>query len=203
VGLLYAQGYFRQALSLDGLQQESYPRADWFTRPVRQERGGDGEPLVIEVEMAGEPVRAAVWRAQVGRVPLFLLATDIAANPPAARGITSTLYGGDATLRIRQELLLAIGGLRALEAVGRSPSVFHMNEGHSAFLALERIRLLMSLHGLSFAEAREQVVASTVFTTHTPVAAGNEVFDLELVARYLEPLAGELGLTWEEFAAVG
>jgi glycogen phosphorylase len=203
VGLLYAQGYFRQALSLDGWQQESYPRSEWFTRPVRQEHGPDGEPLVIEVEMAGERVRAALWRAQVGRVPLFLLDTDMVGNSPPARGITSTLYGGDRDLRIRQELLLAFGGLRALEAAGRSPSVFHMNEGHSAFLALERIRVLMSRHGLSFAEAREQVVASTVFTTHTPVAAGNEVFELELLARYLEPLAAELGLSWDEFAALG
>jgi starch phosphorylase len=153
--------------------------------------------------MAGTPVQAAIWRAQVGRVPLYLLDANIDENPQELRGITASLYGGDRELRLRQELLLGVGGLRALAAVGVSPTVFHMNEGHSAFLALERIRALMTQAELPFGAAFEQVTASTIFTTHTPVPAGNEVFDVELTQPYLEPIARELGLDWAAFVVMG
>lgn len=203
VGLLYQNGYFHQALNIDGWQQELYPPNDWTNMPVHRQLGPDGEQLRVEVSMSGAPVQAAIWRAQVGRVPLYLLDANVDENPPELRGITASLYGGDRELRLRQELLLGIGGLRALAAVGLTPTVFHMNEGHSAFLALERIRSLMTESGLPFEAASEQVTASTIFTTHTPVPAGNEVFDVELTRPYLEPIAKELGLDWSSFVDMG
>ncbi len=203
VGLLYQKGYFRQILSLDGWQQELYPDNDWYNMPVTIERDGEGRSLRIEVEMAGEKVRARIWRVQIGRVPLYLLDTNVKENSPRAREITGTLYGGDREMRIRQEIMLGIGGVRALRALGVVPTVYHMNEGHSAFLALERIRAHMAEHGLSFAEAREQVFASNVFTTHTPVPAGNEQFATELVRRYLQPMVEQIGLPWQEFLGLG
>lgn len=202
VGLLYGHGYFNQALNLDGWQQELYPANDWTQMPVRRELDAAGVQLTITVTMGGIPVTAAVWRAQVGRVPLYLLDTDIEANPPELRGITSSLYGGDRELRLRQELLLGIGGVRALTALGIAPTVFHMNEGHSALLILERVRQLMA-GGTTYGGAMEQVAASTVFTTHTPVPAGNEVFDPALLRPYLEPIVTELGLSWEAFLDLG
>jgi glycogen phosphorylase len=202
VGLLYGNGYFRQALNIDGWQQELYPPNDWSTMPVHKQLGPDGTQLRVQVTMAGTPVQAAIWRAQVGRVPLYLLDTNIEDNPPELRDITASLYGGDRERRLRQELLLGIGGLRALDAVGVTPTVFHMNEGHSAFLGLERIRTLID-DNLPFDAAFEQVAASTVFTTHTPVPAGNEVFDVALVRSYLEPLALDLGLTWDALLDLG
>jgi len=203
VGLLYSKGYFRQVLNKDGWQQEMYPDNDWFNMPVSIVRGPDGRPVTVAIDMAGDPVTVRVWRVQVGRTPLYLLDTNVAGNSPAAREITGTLYGGDREMRIRQEIVLGIGGVRALEAMGLAPSVYHMNEGHSAFLALERIRGLMARRGLSFAEAGEQVYASTVFTTHTPVPAGNEVFDADLVRKYFQRFAQELGLSWEKFVRLG
>lgn len=203
VGLLYGNGYFRQALNVDGWQQEMYPANDWTRMPVHRETDADGTQRRVTVEMAGVPVTAAIWRADVGRVPLYLLDTDVDENPPELRTITSSLYGGDQEQRLRQELLLGIGGFRALGSVGVSPTVFHMNEGHSAFLNLERIRRLMSDDHLTFDVALEQVFASTVFTTHTPVPAGNEVFDVALAQPYLEPLAADLGFSWESFVDFG
>lgn len=203
VGLLYQKGYFRQILNLDGWQRELYPDNDWYNMPVSIERDPEGKERSIELEVGGEPVRARIWRVQVGRVPLYLLDSNVPENSPPGREITGTLYGGDREMRIRQEILLGIGGIRALRALGISPSVFHMNEGHSAFLALERIRALMADQGLSFPEAREQVFASNVFTTHTPVPAGNELFSTELMRKYLQPMAMELGLPWQEFLGFG
>ena len=203
VGLLYQKGYFRQVLNLDGWQQEQYPDNDWYNMPVCMETGADGRPLTIQVDLAGEAVTARVWRVQVGRTPLYLLDTNIPENPPHHRAITSTLYGGDREMRIRQEVLLGVGGVRALRALGLAPTVFHMNEGHSAFLALERIRELMTDGKLSFSAAREYVFATNVFTTHTPVPAGNERFDHGLIRKYLAGLAGEMGLAEAEFLALG
>ncbi|MGB3096415.1 MAG: alpha-glucan family phosphorylase [Candidatus Deferrimicrobiaceae bacterium] len=203
VGLLYQKGYFRQVLSLDGWQQELYPDNDWYNMPVTIERDGAGKALRIEVDMAGEKVRARIWRVQIGRIPLYLLDTNVEENSPRGREITGTLYGGDREMRIRQEIMLGIGGVRALRTLGVAPTVYHMNEGHSAFLALERIRAHMEEHGVSFAEAREQVLASNVFTTHTPVPAGNELFATELMRKYLSKVAEKIGLPWQEFLGMG
>jgi starch phosphorylase len=203
VGLLYQKGYFRQILSLDGWQKELYPDNDWYNMPVSMEIRQDGAPVEIEVNIGGEPVRARVWRVDVGRTPLYLLDSNVKGNSDRSREITSTLYGGDRDMRIRQEILLGMGGVRALKALGRAPTVYHMNEGHSAFLIFERIRDLMATRNLSFAEARETVFATSVFTTHTPVPAGNEQFDSDLLRKYLEPEARPLGLPWDELLAMG
>ena len=200
VGLLYRSGYFRQSLGPDGGQRERYPATDWGDLPLADQPGPDGRPVTVEVEIGGEAVRAAVRRIQVGRVPLLLLDCDVEGNSPEARDITGVLYGGDRELRIRQEILLGVGGVRALAAAGIAPTVFHMNEGHSALLALERIRAMIDDGGMGAAEARERVLASTVFTTHTPVPAGNEAFEPELARAYLEPLAEGAGMDWEALA---
>jgi len=203
VGLLYQQGYFRQYLNPDGWQQENYPENDFYNMPVTLERQLSGAPLIVEVEYPTGMVGAQVWRAQVGRVPLYLLDTNINSNKPADRDITDQLYGGDDDMRIRQEIMLGIGGIRALEALGLPPTVCHMNEGHSAFLALERTRLLMAKYEISFAEAREATTAGLVFTTHTPVPAGIDWFHPNLVDRYFSFYYPRLGLTREEFLGLG
>ena len=199
VGLFYRAGYFRQALDETGWQVERYPANDPELLPVTLERGDDGAPLVVRLELAGEPVAAHVWRADVGRTRLYLLDTDVEENTDTARAITSTLYGGDRELRLRQELVLGIGGVRALDLLGLEPTVFHMNEGHSAFLAVARGAKLVE-EGLPPGDALEQVRATTVFTTHTPVPAGNEVFDPVLVHRYLADFLAPIGVDWDEFA---
>jgi starch phosphorylase len=203
IGLLYQQGYFRQYLNPDGWQQELYPDNDFYNLPLSLERQLSGTPLTVEVEYPGRTVRAQIWRAQVGRVPLYLLDTNIRDNQPEDRDITDQLYGGDDDLRIRQELLLGIGGIRALEALGLRPTICHMNEGHSAFLALERIRLLMEEQKLSFVEAREGSTAGNIFTTHTPVAAGIDWFHPDLVDRYFSRYYPQLGITRHEFLGLG
>ncbi len=203
VGLLYQQGYFRQYLNPDGWQQESFPDNDFYNLPIMLERQVSGAPLIIEVEYPNRVVKAQVWRAQVGRVPLYLLDTNIDANQPADRDIADQLYGGDQDMRVRQEFLLGIGGIRALEALGLRPTICHMNEGHSAFLALERIRLLMQENQLSFAEAREAATAGHVFTTHTPVPAGIDRFHPDLVDHYFSHYYRQLGLSRHEFLGLG
>ncbi|MGB5195841.1 MAG: alpha-glucan family phosphorylase [Candidatus Deferrimicrobium sp.] len=203
VGLLYQKGYFRQILSLDGWQKELYPDNDWYNMPVTMEKAAEGRPLEIAVNVGGEMVRARVWRVDVGRTPLYLLDSNIKGNSERSREITSTLYGGDRDMRIRQEVLLGVGGARALKALGIQPTVYHMNEGHSAFLIVERIRDLMASNGLTFAQAREVVLATGVFTTHTPVPAGNERFEPDLLRKYLDPKIVPLGIPWEEFLALG
>ncbi len=203
VGLLYQQGYFRQYLNPDGWQQELYPDNDFFNLPLTLERQLSGKPLIVEVEYPGRVVKAQVWRAQVGRVPLYLLDTNIEGNRPEDRDLTDQLYGGDDEMRIRQEIMLGIGGVRALEALGLRPTVCHMNEGHSAFLALERIRLLMEEQQLSFAEACEEATAGHVFTTHTPVPAGIDWFHPDLVDRHFSHYYPRLGLSRHEFLGLG
>ena len=203
VGLLYGEGYFRQYLNEEGWQQETYEENDFYTMPLQVEQLPDGSPVVIEVAYPEGPVQARVWRAQVGQVPLFLLDTNLPTNRPECREITAHLYGGDMEMRIRQEILLGIGGVRALEALGRRPAVCHMNEGHSAFLGLERIRFLMQETGLAFTDAREAVAAGNVFTTHTPVPAGIDVFPADLMERYFAGYVRSLGLPWPEFMALG
>jgi starch phosphorylase len=204
VGLLYQQGYFKQYLNAAGWQQERYEDNDFQNLPVQLERGADGEPVTVRMNYPGNPVVARVWRARVGRVSLILLDTNFAANARAEdRDITDQLYGGDNEMRMKQELLLGIGGFRALEALGLEPTVYHMNEGHSAFLALERIRRLMERGGLSFDAARELATAGLVFTTHTPVEAGHDYFSHELVWRYFGDYARLLGLSMDQFLGLG
>lgn len=204
VGLLYQQGYFRQYLNPSGWQQEDYEDNDFHALPLVLERRDDGRPIIIQVNYPSGQVRAQVWRAQVGRIPLYLLDTNMSANVRVEdRDITDQLYGGEKDNRIRQEILLGIGGYRALEALGIEPTVCHMNEGHSAFIALERTRRLMEKHHLSFAEARELASASMVFTTHTPVEAGHDYFPAALMDRYFSEYAAKLGISRTEFMGLG
>lgn len=203
VGLLYRQGYFQQYLNMDGFQQESYPENDWYNMPVTLCRTEAGEPLSIQVELGPAVATAWIWKVTVGKGVLYLLDTNIDANPEPIRLVTASLYGGDRETRIQQEILLGTGGTRALRALGILPVCMHMNEGHSAFLGLERIRTLMKENKLSFAEAREYVWATNVFTTHTCVPAGNERFSPSLMEKYFSGMARELGLTWKEFLALG
>jgi starch phosphorylase len=203
VGLMYREGYFRQYLNVDGWQQERYPENDFYNLPLIPEAKPDGSPMLISVPMPGRDVWARIWRVQVGRVPLYLLDTNIPNNSTEDRPITSRLYGGDHDTRIRQEMVLGIGGIRALRALGKKPSVCHMNEGHSAFCGLERIRLFMEENGLDFASAREAVAAGTVFTTHTPVPAGNDIFPPQLVQHYFTSYLPALKLDWNEFLGLG
>ncbi|MDY6912925.1 MAG: alpha-glucan family phosphorylase [Planctomycetota bacterium] len=203
VGLLYQQGYFRQRLNADGWQLELFPRNDFHNMPVQLVQSADHTPLTIAVEMPGRITKAQVWRAQVGRVSLYLLDANVPENSPEDRHITAQLYGGDQELRIRQEIILGIGGVRMLKALGISPKAYHMNEGHSAFLGLERIRLLMAECGVSFHQAREAVVASNIFTSHTPVPAGNDAFEPWLVDKHFSHYWSQLGISREEFLSMG
>jgi len=203
IGLLYQEGYFRQYLSADGWQQESYPINDLYNLPIQLRRDENDKPLTISVEFPGRQVKAQVWQADVGRVPLFLLDTNIPENNREDQDITDELYGGDQEMRIKQELILGVGGIHTLDAIGLLPSVCHMNEGHSAFLAIERIRMMMEQHNLSFTEAREAVTASNVFTTHTPVPAGIDLFPPHLIDKYFGHYYDILGVSRNEFLALG
>ncbi len=203
VGLMYREGYFRQYLNADGWQQERYPENDFFNLPLIAETKSDGTPLLISIPLPGREVWMRVWRLAVGRIPLYLLDTNIAQNNADDRQITARLYGGDHDMRIRQEMVLGIGGIRALRALGKTPSVCHMNEGHSAFSVLERIRVMMDEHGLDFAAAREAVSAGTCFTTHTPVPAGNDVFAPQLIQHYFAGYLAQLKIDGNEFLGLG
>ena len=203
VGLAYAEGYFRQVLNDDGWQGERYPINDWHRMPVLPVLDGTGKRIIIDVQYPDRVVYAQLWRVQVGRVPLFLLDANLEVNTPADRSITGPLYGGDQEFRVRQEIMLGIGGIHALAAVGLSPTVCHMNEGHSAFLAIERIGRVMREKNASFAIASEACSAGLIFTTHTPVPAGNDAFAPDVVRRYLEPYRKPLGLTDDELLGLG
>lgn len=203
VGLCYQQGYNRQYLSSDGWQQELYPDNDFYNMPMTLVRDAEGEEVRIEVTILGKRVFSRIWRIDVGRATLYLLDSNVPDNSVEMRQITSRLYGGDLEMRVCQEILLGIGGIRALHRLGYDPNVCHMNEGHSAFLALERIRLLMESAKLTFAEAREALAAGSVFTTHTPVPAGNDRFPPSLMKRYFEEYVPLLKLSMEEFLGLG
>jgi starch phosphorylase len=203
VGLLYQEGYFQQYLNADGWQQESYPQNDFYNLPLALQRGQDGQPLLVTVAYPGRDVHAQIWRADVGLVRLYLLDTNISANSREDQDITDQLYGGDLDMRLRQEIMLGIGGTRALKVLGIQPKLYHMNEGHTAFLSLERIRSLMVEHDLSFDEAKEVARAGLIFTTHTPVPAGIDYFPSDLIGRYYGSYYPELGLDHEGFMALG
>ncbi len=204
VGLLYRNGYFQQYLSADGWQQEAYPELDFYNLPVEEVKFTDGTPVQVRVDLPDNSVFCKVWRAKIGRIPLYLLDTNLPENAPADRDITCRLYGAGTELRIKQEIVLGIGGTRALEAMGIPPAVFHMNEGHSAFLALERIRVMLQERPtLTFDEARQLVMASSVFTTHTPVPAGIDTFHPDLMIKYFKSMIPQLKLDDEGFLALG
>ncbi len=198
IGLFYRHGYFRQSLSTDGWQQERYPDLDPHAMAL-----APCDDVRVEVDLAGAPLVARVWKAEVGRVPLYLLDTDVDENPPDLRDITDRLYGGETEHRLRQEILLGIGGVRALEALGIDAQVFHTNEGHAGFLGLERIRQLVTEAGLSYRAAIEAVRAGCIFTTHTPVPAGIDRFPRELIEAYFSGWAKEVGITVDELMQLG
>ncbi len=209
VGLFYRAGYFRQSLSRDGWQQETYPVLDPDGLPLSLLREADGSPVVIEVGLpGGRPLRAHVWRADVGRVPLLMLDSDVEGNDAAERDVTDRLYGGGGEHRLQQELLLGVGGVRALRAFSRitgapEPEVFHTNEGHAGFLGLERIRELVQAQQLSFDEALQAARAGTVFTTHTPVPAGIDRFPRDLISQYFGGDNAVHGIPVEAILALG
>lgn len=203
VGIAYQQGYFRQYLNAEGWQQERYPINDFYNMPIKLVRNADGTPLIVNVDLPGRAVNIQVWKAQVGRVELYLMDTNIPQRRKEDEDITDALYHGDPDTRIRQEIILGIGGMRVLKALGINPTVCHMNEGHSAFLSLERTRHLMEDHKLSFYEAKEVCAAGSIFTTHTAVPAGLDKFSAELMEKYFGEYYRALGISRDEFLALG
>ncbi len=203
IGLLYQKGYFKQYLSIDGWQQETYADNDFYNLSVSPVLDGIGNQASVDLELAGEEVKILIWKVQVGRIPLYLLDTSAPSNSEGARKITAELYGGDAEMRIRQEIVLGIGGAKALHLLGFWPFVYHLNEGHAAFAPLERIRQSMNTYKVPFDVAREAVAASTVFTTHTPVPAGIDIFPPDLIERYFGGYVASLGMTVKDLMDLG
>jgi starch phosphorylase len=203
IGLFYGQGYFRQRLDRSGWQQEEYIQTDVNQLPMEPAIGANGEPVAVQIETRTGCIRARVWRAKVGRCDLLLLDSNVEGNAPEDRELTSRLYGGDGRVRIRQELLLGVGGFRALKAMGITPGVLHLNEGHSGFVVLEAIRNRMQEEGLSFEAALPGVSREVVFTTHTPVPAGHDRFNADLVEEHLGPLRERLGVSREKLMEIG
>jgi glycogen phosphorylase len=203
IGLFYGQGYFLQRLDIKGWQQEEYVQTDISQCPMQPAIGGNGEPVQIEIETRGSSIRAKVWRVKVGRCDLLLLDSNVEGNAPEDRQLTSRLYGGDGRTRIRQELLLGIGGYRALRKMGIAPGVLHLNEGHSGFVVLEAIRTCMLEEGMDFVTAAQQVPREVIFTTHTPVPAGHDRFDADLIEEHLGPLRDQLRISQEDLMGFG
>ena len=203
IGLFYDQGYFRQHLDLEGYQNEEYVDTRVDNLPMEPALGADGQPITVEIDTREGRLLAKVWLMKVGRVNLYLLDCDVEGNKPEDRELTSRLYGGDTRTRIRQELVLGIGGVRALRALGIHPSAYHLNEGHSAFAVLEVINERMHNDGLSFDDALREVSQHTVFTTHTPVPAGHDRFDAALIEEHIGPLRDSLGISFEQLMGLG
>ena len=204
IGILYQEGYFQQYLNADGYQQESYPLNDYVNLPVTLQTDEAGSPIKISVPLPGRELYAQIWKVQVGRVSLYLLDSNVDENVyEEDRNLTDRLYGGDRRTRIRQEILMGIGGIRTLRALGIEADIFHMNEGHSAFLLLERIRSDMQQHQLSFEQAKALTTASSVFTVHTPVSAGLERFGFDLIDEHFTEMMAQLGISRDEFFDLG
>jgi alpha-glucan phosphorylase-like protein len=203
VGLLYRYGYFQQGISISGEQIHNYDAAKFTQLPLHPVRDSRNEWLKINISLAGRTVWAKVWELPVGRMSLYLLDTDIDDNAWEDRVITHQLYGGNNENRLRQELLLGIGGLRALNAMGVEPDLFHLNEGHAAFIGLERLRNFIRDKGLSYQAALEVVRTSQLFTTHTPVPAGHDTFSEDLLKNYIDEYTHALDLPWDELMALG
>ncbi|PHS11651.1 MAG: alpha-glucan phosphorylase, partial [Blastopirellula sp.] len=203
VGLFYDQGYFKQHLDSEGYQQEEYLDTNVENQAMKPALSAEGKPVTIAVETRAGKIQAKLWEMQVGRVRLLLLDCDVEGNSPEDRTLTSRLYGGDERVRIRQELILGVGGMRALKALGITPGVYHLNEGHSAFATLENIREYMHDDGFSFDDALRDVAQQTVFTTHTPVPAGHDRFDAEMMEEHLGPLRDALGISHDQLMGLG
>jgi glycogen phosphorylase len=203
IGLFYGQGYFLQRLDETGWQREEYVLTDVNHCPMQLAIGSNGEPVVIEIQTRGDSIKAKVWRVKVGRCDLLLLDSNVEGNAPEDRELTSRLYGGDGRTRIRQELLLGVGGYRALKAIGISPGVLHLNEGHSGFAVLEAIRWRMVEEGIHFEAAASMIPREVIFTTHTPVPAGHDRFSSELIEEHLGPLRDQLGISHENLMGFG
>lgn len=203
VGLLYRKGYFRQYLNADGWQQEYDIENDFFNLALEKVLDSNGETMKVDVDLPGRKVYAQIWKANVGRIQLYYLDANIEENSVEDRDITAQLYGGNLETRIQQEILLGIGGIKALKKLGIKPTIYHMNEGHSAFLSLERIRQLMIDYKLDRKTAREVVFSSNVFTTHTPVPAGNDVFPIEMMQKYFVDYIKQIDMSMEEFLKLG
>ena len=203
VGLFYGQGYFLQRLDKTGWQQEEYIDTDINQLPMQPAIGANGEPVQVEIQTRSGSIKAKVWQIKVGRIDLLLLDSNVEGNAPEDRELTSRLYGGDGRTRIRQELLLGVGGYRALKAMGISPGVLHLNEGHSAFGVFEAIRTRMEEEGIDFNAAALQVPREVIFTTHTPVPAGHDRFSADLIEEHLGPLRDQLGISHENLMGFG
>ncbi len=202
VGFMYPQGYFHQKVSPEGWQQETYEKLSWAHAPVEPAITAEGKPCIVAVPLGNRSVLVSVWRVRLGRVKLYLLDTDLEENAPWDRDLSARLYGGDRETRVQQEIILGIGGVRALKALGSIPAVWHLNEGHAAFVVLQRIRDLIE-HGDTFDSALEEVRRTTIFTTHTPVAAGHDAFPFNLVETHLANAWGTLGSYRDAFMALG
>ena len=203
VGLFYKQGYFRQELDIDGYQHQEYILSREENLPIAPALDVNDQPVVVQVDTRSGPIFAQVWRMSVGRVNLYLLDSDVEGNKPEDRELTSRLYGGDTRIRIRQELVLGIGGVKAIRAMGITPGVYHLNEGHSAFATLEAIRGRMDRDGWSYDEAVRRVSRQTVFTTHTPVPAGHDRFDGGLIEEHLGPMRDAIGISHDHLMSLG
>ena len=203
IGLFYKQGYFDQHINAEGWQETRFTNLNYSQLPVSPVYNADGQPLTIYVELSGRVVYARIWCINIGRVKLYLMDTDVPENNQYDRALTNRLYGGDKETRIQQEILLGIGGIRTLDALGIKGTVYHMNEGHSAFMALELARKLVMEKNMPFREAKEIVYSSSVFTTHTPVPAGNDIFPLDMIDRYFSNYWVQLGLQRNEFISLG
>ncbi|MBU0992855.1 MAG: alpha-glucan family phosphorylase [Proteobacteria bacterium] len=203
VGILFRNGYFHQYLNHDGWQQEEYPETNLYHLPVERAKDNSGNEIVITVDGPHGKIHAVVWKIMVGRIPLYLLDTNMPLNSPETRLITASLYAGDSEIRLAQEILLGIGGMRALQALDIFPEVCHLNEGHCSFLVLERLAQTMEKYGLGLKHAKELIARSTVFTTHTPVAAGHDDFPVNNVRPYIIPLEKRLGVSSDEIISWG
>ncbi|MBX3411633.1 MAG: alpha-glucan family phosphorylase [Pirellulales bacterium] len=203
IGLFYDQGYFKQRLDQNGYQIEEYQDTKVENLPMEPALSPDGKPITIHIDTRTGPLLAKLWLMHVGRIPLYLLDCDVDQNSPEDRQLTSRLYGGDHRTRIRQELVLGVGGVRALRALNITPGVYHLNEGHSGFACLEAVRERMDMHGMSFDDSLRDVAQHTVFTTHTPVPAGHDRFDGGLIEEHLGPLRDALGISYEQFMGLG
>ncbi len=202
VGFVYNEGYFRQQVTEDGWQETRNQRLDFYEMPIIPLEDESGKPVYISVDLPGRQIAARLWMVQVGRVRLYLMDSNVEENSPVDRGLTARLYSNDPEVRISQEILLGIGGVRALRAVGCRPTLWHMNEGHSAFLTLERLRELME-SGMNFEMAKKQVYSEGVFTTHTPVPAGNDIFPIWMIEKYFSLYWEKMGLSRDQFLELG